>query len=476
MNNSIYYLDYIIKKNCFPNENYHLFFLFFHKNKDRQFFINASIFDKFEYLEYKVEFENKLKNNNFTKLEKACIGSMLGMAIGDSMGAKTEFLPLNYQYNKIKSMEDTHGGYFKLYPGQWTDDTSMGLCLADSLIEKRGQFDPKDIMIRFILWWFYGYNNSFRFDEQRSNKQSFGLGGNISGSFANFIKSKGAFDFTNFGDKNTSGNGTIMRNAAIPICYYSNLRIALRFAKFQSFITHQGYEAAGCCQLITFIVIKILNNKNDHALISQNTSGYINKNLKEILEDLSDFNCEYNSVNFLAHSQQEGNDKDRNWNWKSSDFKYSETRAKKQPSYIGSYCMDGLAMALHILYTTDSFESAILKSTNLCGDSDSVSSVVGQIAGAYYEMDGIPANWIKTLNKWDHNEIALRGYILYHMNEIITLSFNNDFYQKENKMNNIKNNMIEKHKIIGEKGMEKLFNGKKINNGHTNNEGCCYFF
>ena len=79
--------------------------------------------------------------------------------------------------------------------------------------------------------------------------------------------------------------------------------------------------------------------------------------------------------------------------------------------------MDGLAMALHVLYTTNSFKEAVLKGVNLCGDADSVGSVIGQIAGAFYGLDSIPKDWIETINRWDNNEIALRGYILCHLKE-----------------------------------------------------------
>ena len=476
MNKDIYFLDYIIKKDCSPNKDYHNFFQFLQNYKNNsELFINVSILSKNEYLNYKKEFENKIDNNNLTKLERACIGSILGMAIGDAMGARTEFKPLIYEYNKVQNMGNSIGGIFKLHPGQWTDDTSMGLCLADSLIEKKGKFEPKDIMIRFILWWFFGYNNSFRFDEKRKNRHSVGLGGNIKESLYSFINSKGANEYTNCGNENTSGNGTIMRNAAIPICYFSNYKIALRYAKCQSLITHKGYEAAGCCQLLTFIVIKILNNKKAQLLNTQSYSGNSRaKDLKEILDDLSDFNCEYKSVNFLAYSKQEGEDKDRNWNWKSESFKYSETRAKKNPNYIGSYCMDGLAMALHILYHTSSFERAILKAVNLCGDSDSVASVVGQIAGAYYEMDAIPKDWIKAINDWDHNEIALRGYILCHLNKIKIDGSDGEFSEKDNKRVN-NENIKEERPIIQEKEMEnkKSFN-PSINKKRIHD--CCYIF
>ena len=90
--------------------------------------------------------------------------------------------------------------------------------------------------------------------------------------------------------------------------------------------------------------------------------------------------------------------------------------------------MDNLVMSLHIVYHTKSFEEAIIKAVNLRGDSDSVASVVGQIAGAYYPLEDIPAKWIENINKWDNGEIALRGYMLARLHS------NESFYdKKENK-------------------------------------------
>ena len=421
MENNINILDNILKKDISQMHNYADFFKFLKKVKNPEYFLKISIFDKEEYKDIKNEFENKLKNNSLSKLEKACIGSILGMAIGDAIGAKLEFLPLNYGAQVIDGMNNKYGGQFMLKPGQWTDDTSMGLCLADSLIEKKGHFDPNDIMMRFILWWFYGYNNAFRFDNERKNKHSIGLGGNISGSIEKYIKEKGIDKYTKYGNRNTSGNGSIMRNAAIPICYYLYEKSALELAKYQSLITHQGEEAAECCQLLTYIIIKILNTKIERcypAVIDEINIDKDNneKSLRNILDDLEGFQCNCASVKYLANSQIEQNEKKRNWNWKDKNFKYDEGRAKKQSTYIGSYCMDGLAMALHVLYHTNNFKDAILKAVNLCGDADSLGSIVGQIGGAYYEVDSFPPDWIQAINKWDHNEIALRGYILCNLN------------------------------------------------------------
>ncbi len=82
-------------------------------------------------------------------------GAFLGLAIGDALGTTLEFAPRNAQNTHT---EMTGGGPFNMPPGGWTDDTSMALCLAESLIEHAG-FNPEDLMNRFSNWWQYGYNS-----------------------------------------------------------------------------------------------------------------------------------------------------------------------------------------------------------------------------------------------------------------------------------------------------------------------------
>ena len=343
-----------------------------------------------------------------TKIESKSIGSILGMVIGDAMGHRYEFEDLVYDKITLTNMGEGKGGDFKLEPGQWTDDTSMGLCLADSLLVNKGEFEPRDLMHRFLLWWNCGYNNAFRF--QKESQSSCGLGGNISKSFNTYVYEKGKNPYTKAGDNKTSGNGSVMRNAAVPICFYNKINKGREIARKQSLVTHQGDEAAACCELLTFIVTKLINGDE----------------LKEVLNKLGEeFNCDIESVNILAKSEQENDDINRNWNWKDKNFKYSEERAKSNPGYIGSYCMDCMAMALHVCYVTKAFNEAIIKVVNLRGDSDSVGSVVGQIAGAYYGLENIPKEWIKVVEKWDHQEIALRGYMLVHLSDEVKSRVNN---------------------------------------------------
>jgi len=339
-----------------------------------------------------------VKLNN---LESGSIGSMLGMAIADAMGHRFEFEPVRYNEITLRDMGEGPGGAFQLLPGQWTDDTSMGLCLADSLIMNKGEYDAHDLMHRFLSWWYCGYNNAFRFDNSRSG--SVGLGGQISGSFMYYINNPKKQ--TICGDINSSGIGSIMRNGAVPICYHDNIEKGMEVAKLHSYLTHQGNEAAECCRLLTYIITKILNRKGEEKLI-------------DIISNLEKFETPVNSVKCLALSQKESEDPNRNWNWKDKDFKYSPKRSESQPGYIGSYAMDGMAMALHVIYYTNTFEDAIIKVVNLRGDSDSVGAVVGQIAGAYYGLENIPPDWIKAVSQWDNYEIPLRGYILQKLNKM----------------------------------------------------------
>jgi ADP-ribosylglycohydrolase len=340
-----------------------------------------------------------LKQYNLSNIEKKAIGSMLGMGIGDAMGARYEFKDVRYDKIDLKDMGKPGVSNFNMEPGQWTDDTSMGLCLADSLLMNKGELNQHDLMRRFLCWWYGGYNNAFRFNT--IPRHSVGLGGNISQSFKYYLKHQKPE--TQAGDINTSGNGSIMRNAAIPICFNYNIDLACEKARRQSLVTHQGLEAKECCSLLTHIIIKIFQGEE----------------LLDILNNLGKtFITEVESVKYLANSKQEGNNINRNWNWRiKGQYKYSPERSKKMPGYVGSYAMDNMAMSLNILYNTNSFREALIKIVNIRGDSDSVASVVGQIAGAYYDIETIPGDWIEAINKWDDGEIALRGYMLARLHD-----------------------------------------------------------
>jgi len=112
----------------------------------------------------------------YEAVEDRAIGSLLGLAVGDALGATLEF-----------SERDAHspvtdiigGGPFRLKPGEWTDDTSMALCLADSLIANKA-LDEHDLLERFVRWWEKGENSV--------KGRCFDIGTTTRQSLANFLR------------------------------------------------------------------------------------------------------------------------------------------------------------------------------------------------------------------------------------------------------------------------------------------------
>ena len=176
--------------------------------------------------------QNNIKSlildSKLSVLQDKGIGSLYGLAIADSFGHTTEFLPVTYElitHTKLtaKCFESPHiENMLELKAGQWTDDTSMALCLADSLIHKN-TLDLIDIRERFLAWFCNGYNNPFRLDEKRKNKRSVGLGRTCKDSLRHFIETKGKAEYMESPKKNQDGNGTIMRLAPVPIFYHNDL-------------------------------------------------------------------------------------------------------------------------------------------------------------------------------------------------------------------------------------------------------------
>ena len=104
------------------------------------------------------------------------IGGLVGLAVGDALGAPLEFHPPG-TFEPIEDMVDD--GAFNLRAGQWTDDAALALCLADSLIACRG-FDPLDQLRRYVRW--------FRQGHLSSTGKCFGIGNTVRASLVHFEK------------------------------------------------------------------------------------------------------------------------------------------------------------------------------------------------------------------------------------------------------------------------------------------------
>jgi ADP-ribosyl-[dinitrogen reductase] hydrolase len=144
-----------------------------------------------------------------------CLGSFIGLAVGDAVGAPLEFSPRG----TFKPIEDMiEGGYFKLKTGEWTDDTAMALCLADSLLRTNG-FDAKDQMDHYSRWFLDGVFSC--------RDEAFGMGQTFMNSIINYHIT--GDPYSGIFRPNRPGNGCIMRLAPIPIFYYPDLEKIIHY-------------------------------------------------------------------------------------------------------------------------------------------------------------------------------------------------------------------------------------------------------
>ena len=281
------------------------------------------------------------------ELDRYC-GCLLGLAVGDAIGAAVEFQSRG-TFPLVTDMQG--GGVFRLKPGQWTDDTSMGLCLATSLVEKNG-FDALDQMQRYLRWFDDGYLSSTGqcFDIGSATRQALNrfraTGDPVSGS-------------TN---PLSAGNGPLMRLAPIAMFYAPNQSLASEYAGKSSRTTHSAAECVQACALFAGMLVKALDGQDKTAILFKN------------------------SLTGLTTSRKIG------------AIARGEYKDKLREQIKGSgYVVEALEAALWCFWKTDTYAEAVLAATNLGDDADTTAAICGQIAGAYYGQSGIPGPWLDKL-------------------------------------------------------------------------------
>lgn len=277
-------------------------------------------------------------------------GSLVGLAVGDCVGAAVEFRERD-TFPEVKDM--IGGGPFNLPVGYWTDDTSMALCLAESLIENP-ELNTQDLLNRFLQWYRRGYNSS--------TGRCFDIGNTTRSALREFEKTGSLLHNTHFMD---AGNGSIMRLAPAAIRYYNNEDKAVAVAIAQGETTHGSVECRDSCDLMATLLVRAYNVSDKQEIIGIPAKNHWANSVKAILTTLDVERDEVQSTGYVIHT---------------------------------------LHAALWCFKHTDNFRDAILLATNLGEDADTVAAVTGQIAGAYYGLSGIPQEWRDKL--YDYQRIV----------------------------------------------------------------------
>ncbi len=276
-----------------------------------------------------------------THLER-CAGSLVGLACGDAVGTTVEFRPRG-SFQPLTDM--VGGGPFGLAPGQWTDDTSMALCLAESLLSKNG-FDATDQMGRYLNWWRWGYWSS--------TGQCFDIGMTVKAALERFGLTRDPFAGST--SPMSAGNGALMRLAPVVLFFYPDLEQVQEFAVESTRTTHGAPEAIDCSRLLALILARGLAGADKHEMLDASA-------------------LEFASPKVAALAKR-------------------SYRNKAEAEIAGTgYSVASLEAALWCFNETDSFESAVLRAANLGDDADTTAAIVGQIAGVHYGIRAIPEAW-----------------------------------------------------------------------------------
>ena len=281
-------------------------------------------------------------------------GALLGLATGDALGTTVEFMAPG-TFPPVTDI--TGGGPFRLEPGQWTDDTSMALCLAESLLACNG-FDARDQLRRYVRWKEEGHWSS--------TGTCFDIGNVVRRALATFKRTD--MPFSGPTEENTAGNGSLMRLAPVPLFFASDAERAIRMAADSSRTTHGTPTAVDACRCFAALLVGALHGATKEDLIAPNFSPVPGLWEREPLHP---------AIAGIA----------------AGSF-----RSKRPPSIKGSgYVVDSLEAALWAFASTPDFRTGALAAVNLGDDADTTGAIFGQLAGAHYGVEGIPAEWRKTV-------------------------------------------------------------------------------
>ncbi|MFM8236678.1 MAG: ADP-ribosylglycohydrolase family protein [Actinomycetota bacterium] len=295
-----------------------------------------------------------------TTAHDRAVGALLGLAAGDAVGTTLEFASPG-AFTPIDDM--VGGGPFGLLPGQWTDDTSLALCLAESLLD-RGGHDPADQLRRYVRWWRAGYLSS--------NGRCFDIGTTTRNALDRFERT--GEPFASVPDEDAAANGSLMRLAPVAIRWYADPGEAAAQGAASSRTTHPATRPTDACRVLAAMTAALIAGVPWEAVTA------------------ADFRP-WGGLHPAVEAVTAGS-------W----------RGKEPPAIQGTgYCVDALEAAIWSVAGAPDFRAAVLRAANLGDDADTTAAIAGQLAGARWGAVGIPDAWRAQLVERERIEALATG-------------------------------------------------------------------
>jgi ADP-ribosylglycohydrolase len=358
--------------------------------------------------------------------EKTCEflwGGILGLAVADALGVPVEFQSReSLRRNPVTEMRG-HGTY-KQPPGTWSDDTSLTLCLLDSLANKKidwkvqrpFQPDYADTMQRFLSWADKA--------EYTAHGTVFDIGIATRKALQRFKEGTDPLECGGTLEQD-NGNGSLMR--ILPLAFYLYSVIgedfmikeeSIKIINEVSSLTHAHKRSQIACGIYLSVAQQFFDKAWfvgwDWRRSEEDWENAIRAGLKSAIHAGLEWTEEY----YKSKTEYAKELKHYKRLFKKNFAKLPEEKIKSS-----GYVVDTLEAAIWCLLNTDNYKDCVLKAGNLGEDTDTVAAVAGGLAGMYYGVEGIPKKWLKKLARRDYIEKLCGNFGIAHI-----IGWNQDSY------------------------------------------------
>ncbi len=281
---------------------------------------------------------------------------LLGNAVGDALGYTVQFLEREkVQENPVKEMSR----------GMWSDDTSLSLCLADSLC---GGYDLEDVAKRFIAWFQEGFWTPYG--------RAFDIGATTRRSMAQLIRGIAPAE-AGMNNSRDNGNGSLMRIAPlIPFAYGLVEEQQNRLIEEVSSLTHRHPRAILACIFYCKVAFRYLDYRDLGKAFTQ-----AQREVWQLLQE----------GRFCEETEHFG---------RLLKLSYEKFRGLEEEEIRSSgYVIDSLEASLWCVFKHDNFKETVLRAVNLGGDADTIGAIAGALAGIVYGCEAMPKEWVNKLER-----------------------------------------------------------------------------
>ncbi|MFK5952676.1 MAG: ADP-ribosyl-[dinitrogen reductase] hydrolase [Desulfobacterium sp.] len=295
---------------------------------------------------------NNIETPDWNEVVDKAKASFMGVALGDALGATTEFMTsreIKVQFGVHKQIIGK--GWLYLKPGQVTDDTEMSIWMGRAIQNSEG-WDLSAIAEAFAHWM---------------KSRPVDIGSTCSRGIKNYIVHHRLEVPPSPWD---AGNGALMR--MVPVALYSlgDKKILCRYAVEQAHLTHNNPLSDAACIFFGQLV---------HRAIMGDT-------LNQLRALADDFVSVHPKFHYHPYSKNSS-----------------------------AYVVDTVQTVFHFLFSTSSFEECLVNTVNQGGDADTTGALAGMLAGALYGIQGIPKHWLKRLDPKVSSEVPkLAEYLVSH--------------------------------------------------------------